>query len=86
MRGSRVLACLMPVLFNAVIVGAVITSAYNGLNIFEHPGVFALNAFQVGLGEAGVLYLLGLPLMHWLPCKHWFKDYMEKLQYERRTS
>lgn len=79
-RGSRAMACLMPVLFNAIIVGAVITSAYNGMNILQHPGAFALNAFQVGLGEAGVLFLLGLPLMHYLPGKPWFKEYMEKLK------
>ena len=46
--GRKILACLMPVLFNAVVVGAVITSAYNGLNIFSHPAAFGLNAAQVG--------------------------------------
>lgn len=86
MRGSKIMACMMPVLFNAIVVGAVITAAYNGMNILLHPGVFLLNALQVGLGEAGVLFLLGLPLMHYLPQKFWFRDYMEKLYHERRSS
>lgn len=86
MRGAKILACLMPVLFNALVVGAVITGAYNGMDIFAHPGVFALNALQVGLGEAGVMFALGLPLMHYLPQKAWFCDYMQKLQNERRSS
>ena len=76
---SAALACLMPVLFNAVIVGAVITGAYNGMHIFKHPGVFALNALTVGLGEALVLYVLGLPLIRWLPKQKFFRELVEKL-------
>jgi len=74
---SRVLACFMPVLFNAVIIGAVITRAYSGLGIFSHPGIFALNALQVGLGEAGVLYLLGLPFMQYLSGSSFFPEFIE---------
>ena len=63
-----ILACLMPVLFNAVIVGALI--AY-----FETDSLFTgafwpafwTNAFSVGFGELVVLFVLGLPLMRWLP-------------------
>lgn len=72
------LACFMPVLFNALVVGAVITCAYNGMGLFSHFGVFALNAAQVGLGEAAVLYLIGLPLMRWLPGKKFFREFIEK--------
>ena len=68
----------MPVLFNALVVGAVITCAYNGMGLFSHFGVFALNAAQVGLGEAAVLYLIGLPLMRWLPGKKFFREFIEK--------
>ena len=75
---NRVLACLMPVLFNAVIIGAVITWGYEGQNVFEHPDVFAFNALTVGLGEAGVLYLIGCPLMKYLPNAKWFREYIEK--------
>ena len=76
---NSALACLMPVVFNALIVGAVITAAYEGLNLFTHFGVFALNAAYVGLGEAIVLYVLGLPLMRYLPGKKFFKEFMEKV-------
>ena len=79
---TRILGCLMPVLFNAVIVGAVITWAYEGQNIFTHPGVFAFNALTVGLGEAGVLYLIGYPLMLWLPRAKFFRSFTESLKQE----
>ena len=74
-----VLACLMPVIFNAVIVGAVITCAYAGLSIVKNLGFFALNALYVGLGEAIVLFALGLPLMRSLPKKKFFSEYIKKL-------
>ncbi|MCR5576622.1 MAG: QueT transporter family protein, partial [Oscillospiraceae bacterium] len=75
---NRLLACLMPVVFNAVIVGAVITWAYEGQNIFEHPGLYAVNAAWVGLGEAGVLYLIGYTLMRQLPKLKFFREFIEK--------
>ena len=73
-RGDRrrwsncVLACLMPVLFNAVIVGAVITFALTPA-LASSPVwlVFAVNALSVGAGEAAVLFALGLPLLRFLP-------------------
>ncbi len=76
---NSALACLMPVVFNALVVGAVITAAYEGMNLFQHFGVFAMNAAYVGLGEAIVLYVLGLPLMRYLPGKKFFKEFMEKV-------
>ena len=77
--GRKILACLMPVLFNAVVVGAVITSAYNGLNIFSRPAAFGLNAAQVGLGEAAVLFVIGLPMMYYLPGLKFFREFTIKL-------
>ena len=77
-RGNCVLACLQPVIFNAVIVGAVITAGYEGINILQHPEAYALNAFWVGLGEAIVLLVLGYPLMRNLPKLKFFRDYVEK--------
>ena len=73
------LACLMPVIFNALVVGAVITTAYSGLNLFKHFGVFALNAAYVGLGEAIVLYAVGLPLMRNLHKNKFFTDMISKI-------
>ena len=75
---SALCACLMPVLFNSVVVGAVITQAYNGMDIFSHLGVFALNAAQVGIGEAGVMLLVGYPLTRLLPEKAFFRELIEK--------
>ena len=64
---NRLLGCLMPVLFNAVIVGAVLTWGYRFLE-FESPlASYGFNALTVGIGEAGVLFLLGLPLIALLP-------------------
>lgn len=74
------LACLMPVLFNAVIVGAVITGAYMGLRLFQHFGAFAFNALTVGLGEAVVLFALGLPLMRTLPKQKFFQEFLARLE------
>lgn len=63
---GALLACLMPVLWNAVVIGAILalTIAEAGDTFFS---AFVLFGLQVGLGEAGVLYLIGLPLMRWLP-------------------
>ena len=64
---NRLLGCLMPVLFNAVIVGAVLTWGYE-IQEFSSPlASCAFNALTVGLGEAGVLYLIGYPLLVQLP-------------------
>ncbi len=71
---NSIVACAMPVLFNAFIVGAVITGAYEGLNILTHMSVFLLNALWVGLGEAVCMYAIGLPLMRNLPKAAFLKD------------
>lgn len=78
--GHAALGCLMPVVFNGVVVGAVITRAYNGLGLFSHPAAFALNAFQVGLGEAAVMYILGLPLCRFLPKKKFFREFADRVK------
>ena len=74
----RLLACLSPVVFNGLIIGAVITRAYNGMGILDNFPVFAINCAQVTLGEAGVMLLAGLPLMHWLPEKKFFREFVAK--------
>lgn len=78
-RARRILSCLMPVAFNAVIIGAVICRAYNGMSILRHPGVFALNALQIALGEAAVMLVGGLPLMRLLPTLKAFRELKEKI-------
>ena len=59
-------ACLMPAAFNAIIVGAVITftsAQEEGARI----AVFATNAATLAASEALVMFVLGFPLMRFLP-------------------
>lgn len=62
--GHCVLACLMPVVFNALIVGAVIAYSVTG-SLFSGAGAaaFGVIALEVGFGELVVMFALGLPLM-----------------------
>jgi uncharacterized membrane protein len=68
---SKVLACLPPVLFNAVIVGALIAFYSTGLAPAFWP-LFLINALWVGLGELLALYALGLPALIFLPKTQFF--------------
>lgn len=77
---NRILGCLMPVVFNAVIIGAVITGAYEGLNIFKNFGVFALNGLWVGLGEAVVMFVLGLPAISYIGKNRHLQEQLEKIR------
>ena len=77
---NRILGCLMPVLFNAVIVGAVLTWGYQ-IREFPSPlASFAFNALTVGLGELGVLYLIGYTLLRQLPKIGSFREFAEKVR------
>lgn len=65
---NRLLGCLMPVLFNAVIVGAVLTWGYQLQQFPDNPmASYGFNALTVGLGEAAVLVLIGYTLLRQLP-------------------
>ena len=76
--GSRILACSAPVILNALVVGAVICYAYNGFDPLRNFGVFALYAAQIAAGEAIVMFLVGLPLLHYLPGRRFFREYIDK--------
>ncbi len=80
--GNSALACLMPVVFNAVIVGAVVTAVFTvegeTINPFTHWGLYLATAASVGFGELVVLFVLGLPLMRWLPTQPFFQKYIDK--------
>lgn len=85
MSGSRrswlrcVSACLMPVIFNAVIVGAVISLTSAPLSMFMTIMVFPFYAATVALGEAVVMFAAGLPLMRLLPKKNkYFAQFREE--------
>ena len=77
---NRLLGCLMPVLFNAVIVGAVLTWGYR-MQAFESPLLsYGFNALTVGLGESGVLYLIGYTLLRQLPKARFFRELLARYQ------
>ena len=76
--GRCALACLMPVLWNAVVVGAVLAVTTDGGGAFGP--LFAVYALQVAAGESVVLFCLGLPLMRLLPKRRFFTDYLSHLK------
>lgn len=70
-RGSRLLTCLMPVVSNGVIVGAVLAATLAADQAFLPSwGIIGL---EVAAGEALVLFVLGYPLMLLLPRWAWFR-------------
>ena len=76
----KVLACLPPVFINALIIGMVITWSETGGGAAFQP-VFLVNALQIGLGQFTVMYVIGLPLMIYLPKSYIFnklsKQYLQ---------
>ena len=76
---TRILGCLMPVVFNAVIVGAVLTWGYR-IQAFESPlASYGFNALSVGLGEVGVLYFVGYTLLRQLPKIKFFREFIDRV-------
>ena len=64
----KAFACFPPVIFNAVIIGALIAFYMVGVSDFNvFMLAFVTNGLWVGLGQLIVLYALGLPLMIYLP-------------------
>ncbi|MCL1828222.1 MAG: QueT transporter family protein [Oscillospiraceae bacterium] len=61
----RVAVCTLPVVFNGPVIGAVL--AYTSSSPGAFLPSFALFGAQVALGEAGVMFALGLPLIRLLP-------------------
>ncbi|MBQ3482370.1 MAG: QueT transporter family protein [Oscillospiraceae bacterium] len=76
---SRLLGCLMPVLFNAVIVGAVLTWGYRIQEFSDPLASYGFNALTVGLGELGVLYLIGYTLLRQLPKFKFFREFVQRV-------
>ena len=62
----KILACAPPVVFNAVVIGAVIAWFQTSGGPAFWPA-FVTFGLQVGFGQLVVLYVLGLPLMLALP-------------------
>ena len=67
----KALACFPPVIFNALIIGAMIAWSMTGSGEAFWPA-FLVNGLQVGLGQFVVMYAAGLPLMLYLPRLHLF--------------
>lgn len=61
----KAIACLQPVIFNAILVGITITLASASEGAFWI--VFAVNALEIGIGEAAVMFCIGLPAMNYFP-------------------
>ena len=60
---TKALACFPPVIFNAIIIGALIAYVTIGT---DEPVAFIIAFAWVGFGQFVVMYVLGLPLMIYL--------------------
>ena len=79
----KILACAMPVIFNAVFIGALIAYyTVSGGEAAAFLPAFITSGLQVGLGELAVMYALGLPLMIFLPKTKFFSGLLHKYQKE----
>ena len=76
---NRILGCLMPVLFNAFIVGAVLTWAYQFQEFADPIKSYGFNALTVGIGELGVLFLIGYTLLCQLPKIKAFREFIQRV-------
>jgi hypothetical protein len=75
----KALACFPPVIFNALIIGFVIAWSTTGGGAAFWPALL-INGFQVGFGQFAVMYVIGLPLMVYLPKSHIFGKLAETIQ------
>ena len=73
---TKMLALLMPVVFNAVFVGG--TLAYATASAGAFAGLFALYALEVGAGELAVMAVLEIPAMIYLPKSRVMKYFKEQ--------
>lgn len=71
---SAALACLPPVFFNGIFVGAAIAFTTTDTAFWQS---FLLNGLQVAGSELVVMYLLGFPLAMYLPKTEVFKRYLK---------
>lgn len=76
--GGCILACLMPVVWNAVIIGLLLALFYAEEGKAKIV-LFFLYGAEVGVGELAVMFILGLPLMRWLMKAKFFPPLLAKL-------
>ena len=82
-RGARswpriVLAMLMPVVWNAFIVGGMHTWSFTDTPVFRFSRQFWIFAAEVGLGELIVMFVLGIPFLKLLEHSGWFRARIEE--------
>ena len=76
--GKCILACLMPAIWNGVIIGALLAltaGAEEGAKLT----LFFLYGAEVAAGELAVMFILGLPLLRALPTTKFFPPLQAKL-------
>lgn len=78
--GACILTALAPVVINAVVVGFVLAVSGSKLgNSAAFVILYLTYAAEVALGEAAVMFILGLPLLRWLPKSKVYLFLCEKL-------
>lgn len=75
-----ILAVLMPVIWNAVIIGFVLMWTLTETAFPSFSPVFWVFAGEVGAGELAVMVILGLPLLRLLPRNKKFLEIIEQYQ------
>ena len=78
-RGAKswvriLLAALMPIVWNGVIIGAMLMWTTTDVKFPELNAAFWIIGGEVALGEAIVMFALGVPLMRLLPEAPWFQQ------------
>ena len=68
-----ILAMLMPVVWNAFIVGGMLTWSLTDTPLFHFNTQFWIFAGEVGLGELIVMFVLGIPFLKLLDHSKWFR-------------
>ena len=68
-----ILAMLMPIVWNAFIVGGMLTWSLTETRVFQFGKQFWIFAAEVGLGELIVMFVLGIPLLKLLEHSEWFQ-------------
>ena len=73
-----ILAMLMPVVWNAFIVGGMLTWSLTETRVFQFGKQFWIFAAEVGLGELIVMFVLGVPFLKLLAHNRWFQTRIEE--------
>lgn len=78
--GRCIAACAMPVVFNGPVIGAISAFSLTGAIDSVFWADFAVMGGEVALGEAGVMFILGLPLIRMIMSNSTLNALVEKLK------